>query len=359
MKEYLNGYSDLPFPTGLTSSYVEASGTDEDGECFIIYDAECGDLTTSYGEQLTDAGFEFDDEFSGDDYFNYYYDIEGTNDSIGVQIYYEEGEFDLFAWYYQGDAVYATFPYELIADFLDKDSVDETIVPSFELAEGEGYGAYASGTEYLMVYGYYDETIDEDTYTASYETKLTNAGYTVDSENWIAINETNGIQIEYGAFYGIFTISIEKYVVVVPPEAGDHTTTFTGDDFSAYAELDFVKDGIRYSGDSIMKSAEGEIQFRNVNKGAGNIYNTTSMGEITSIVITRSTQKDVKFNGALSCYVSSSVISETNAGTVITPTLSDGVYTYTIPVGNSYFKLIDETQYASYNSSIVINFTIA
>lgn len=38
MSTYLNGYTCLPFPIGFTSSYVEASGTDEEGESFIVYD---------------------------------------------------------------------------------------------------------------------------------------------------------------------------------------------------------------------------------------------------------------------------------------------------------------------------------
>ena len=36
MSTYLNGYTCLPFPIGFTSSYVEASGTDEEGESFIL-----------------------------------------------------------------------------------------------------------------------------------------------------------------------------------------------------------------------------------------------------------------------------------------------------------------------------------
>ncbi len=355
MKKYLNGYSSLPFPVGITSSYVEASGTDTEGECFVIYDSACGDLTASYGNQLTVAGFEYDGSEANEGYFYYYYDIEGTNDSICVQTDYLEGDFEIFAWYYAGSPVYKVFPYELIAEFLSKDNVDESIVPSFALAEGENYDVLESDT-YLMIYGNYDTSIGEGAYIASYETKLTNVGYTVDSENGTAIHETNAIEIEYKALDGMFAIQIEKYEKIEPPQPGDHATTFTGDDFGSYGEFSFVKDNIKFAGDSIMKSAEGEIQFRNKNKGAGYIYNSSTMGELTSIVITMSTQKDAKYNGALSCYVSSSVISSTNPGTVVTPTLNNGVYTYNIPSGNSYFKLIDETSNASYNSSIVINY---
>ena len=52
------------------------------------------------------------------------------------------------------------------------------------------------------------------------------------------------------------------------------------------------------------------------------------------------------------------MISETNVGVAVTPTYADGVYTYPIPEGNSYFKLIDETKYASKNASITINYVV-
>ena len=47
MSTYLNGYTCLPFPIGFTSSYVEASGTDAEGESFIVYDYKSGDLSKS------------------------------------------------------------------------------------------------------------------------------------------------------------------------------------------------------------------------------------------------------------------------------------------------------------------------
>ena len=96
----------------------------------------------------------------------------------------------------------------------------------------------------------------------------------------------------------------------------------------------------------------------NANKDSGYLYNVDSLGRLSSIAVTEKDVNSHQYYGVLSCYVSSSVISETNAGVAVTPTYTDGVYTYPIPEGNSYFKLIDETKYASKNASITINYVV-
>lgn len=58
MQEYLGEGISIPFPMGLTQNYVEASGTDQDGVYFIVYDEMCGDLTSEYGSILLQNGFE-------------------------------------------------------------------------------------------------------------------------------------------------------------------------------------------------------------------------------------------------------------------------------------------------------------
>ena len=84
-----------------------------------------------------------------------------------------------------------------------------------------------------------------------------------------------------------------------------------------------------------------------------------SLGTLTSITVTEKDVSKHDFYGVLSCYVSSSVISDINLGTAVTPTYTDGVYTYPIPSGNSFFKLIDEsTSYASKNASITISYVV-
>ena len=139
MSTYLNGYTCLPFPIGFTSSYVEASGTDAEGESFIVYDYKSGDLSESYGKQLLSASFVFDGKRTenGDDYYCYHYSIANTNDQIMVQIDYYQDAFEIFAWYEEGTPIYETFPYEVIANFFNLSKVDETILPSFALAENK------------------------------------------------------------------------------------------------------------------------------------------------------------------------------------------------------------------------------
>lgn len=359
MSKYLNGYTCLPFPQGFTNAYVNASGTDEDEECFIAYDGECGDLSESYGKQLTAASFVFDSKETDEDGDVYYYTyaIEDSNDLIYVQFDYYRDAFEIFAWYEVGAPTYETFPYEAIAAFFKLEKVDESALPSFPLLSGQKYDGYASGETYFLVGGNYDTSIEEATYVANYETALTNAGYTVDSENGTAINEAKLLKVEYMASEGYFFIQISKYVPIIP---GANNVEFSPSDFPAkYGAAEITKNNVLFRLDSIMFT-NGYIQFRKAgDKGSGYLYNVDSLGTLTSITVTEKDVSKHDYYGVLSCYVSSSVISDTNAGTAVSPTYTDGVYTYPIPAGNSFFQLIDEsTTYASKNASITISYVV-
>lgn len=358
MSKYLHGYTCLPFPQGFTNAYVNASGTDQDEECFIAYDYECGDLSESYGKQLAAASFVFDSkqtDENGDVYY-YTYAIEDSNDRINVQFDYnlDFGAFEVFAWYEEGAPTYETFPYEAVAAFFKLEKLDESVLPSFPLLAGQKYDGYASGETYFVVGGNYDTTIEEATYIANYETSLTNAGYTVDSKNGTAIHETNLLKVEYMASEGYFSIQISKYVPIIP---GANSVEFSPSDFPAkYGAAEITKNNVLFKLDSIMFT-NGYIQFRNAQKGSGYLYNVDSLGTLTSITVTEKDVSKHDYYGVLSCYVSSSVISDTNPGTAVTPTYTDGVYAYPIPAGNSFFKLIDESEkYASKNASITISY---
>lgn len=359
MSKYLNGYTCLPFPQGFTNAYVNASGTDEDEECFIAYDGECGDLSESYGKQLTAASFVFDSKETDEDgdFYYYTYAIEDSNDLIYVQFDYYRDAFEIFAWYEVGAPTYETFPYEAIAAFFKLEKVDESALPSFPLLSGQKYDGYASGETYFLVGGNYDTSIEEATYVANYETALTNVGYTVDSENGTAINEAKLLKVEYMASDGYFFIQISKYVPVIP---GANNVEFSPSDFpTKYGAAEITKNNVLFRLDSIMFT-NGYIQFRKAgDKGSGYLYNVDSLGTLTSITVTEKDVSKHDYYGVLSCYVSSSVISDTNPGTAVTPTYTDGVYTYPIPAGNSFFQLIDEsTSYASKNASITISYVV-
>lgn len=360
MSKYLNGYTCLPFPQGFTNAYVNASGTDEDGECFIAYDGECGDLSESYGKQLTAASFVFDSKETDEDgdFYYYTYAIEDSNDLIYVQFDYYRDAFEIFAWYEVGAPTYETFPYEAIAAFFKLEKVDESALPSFPLLSGQKYDGYASGETYFLVGGNYDTSIEEATYVANYETALTNAGYTVDSENGTAINEAKLLKVEYMASEGYFFIQISKYVPII---SGANNVEFSPSDFPTKygdAESEITKNNVLFRLDSII-AIDNCIQFRNAKKGSGYLYNVDSLGTLTSITVTEKDVSKHDYYGVLSCYVSSSVISDINPGTAVTPTYTDGVYTYPIPTGNSFFQLIDEsTSYASKNASITISYVV-
>lgn len=358
MSKYLHGYTCLPFPQGFTNAYVNASGTDQDEECFIAYDYECGDLSESYGKQLAAASFVFDSKQTDENGDVYYcaYAIEDSNDLINVQFDYnlDFGAFEVFAWYEEGAPTYETFPYEAVAAFFKLEKLDESILPSFPLLAGQKYDGYASGETYFVVGGNYDTSIEEAAYVANYETALTNAGYAVDSKNGTAIHETNLLKVEYMASEGYFSIQISKYVPIIP---GANNVEFSPSDFPAkYGAAEITKNNVLFKLDSIMFT-NGYIQFRNAQKGSGYLYNVDSLGTLTSITVTEKDVSKHDYYGVLSCYVSSSVISDTNVGTAVTPTYTDGVYAYPIPAGNSFFKLIDESEkYASKNASITISY---
>lgn len=284
MSKYLNGYTCLPFPQGFTNAYVNASGTDEDEECFIAYDGECGDLSESYGKQLTAASIVFDSKETDEDGDVYYYTyaIEDSNDLINVQFDYYRDAFEIFAWYEVGAPTYETFPYEAIAAFFKLEKVDESALPSFPLLSGQKYDGYASGETYFLVGGNYDTSIEEATYVANYETALANAGYTVDSENVTAINEAKLLKVEYMASEGYFFIQISKYVPVIP---GANNVEFSPSDFPVKygdAESEITKNNVVFKLDSIM-AIDNCIQFRNAKKGSGYLYNVDSLGTLTSI----------------------------------------------------------------------------
>ncbi len=359
----------LPFAKGLTTNYVNESGELTDGSlAFVVYDYFSGDLSTSYAKTLTDAGFALD--YVGDDdgmpYYNYYYELSDEEALVYVQFYYGydgyDNGFNIIAWLQEGGKS-SEFPYSYIQAYLELDyTLNNTILPSFTLDEGEKYDYYTSGADYC-VGGYFDSTITDDDYTSAYETALTNAGYTVDSDNASAINEDASLEVEYMAYYGYFFIQVGKYVPAPDPVVGDHKMTWTADTFpTSYGTDDTITvDSISFKFTSIMQTG-GYIQFSKSGKrDAGEIYNTTSMGELKSFVVTINSNS-ADYYSPLTLNVSSSQISDENVGTKV-----EGIYdktaltyTYNVPAGNSYFKLFleDDTDYASKNDSIVINYTI-
>lgn len=366
MSTYIKQGYTLPFATGLTTDYINASGELTDGSsAFVVYDYFSGDLSSSYAAILTNNGFTLD--YVGDDdgmpYYNYYYELSDETALVQVQFYYAEDiygdSFNLIAWYQEGGKS-VEFPYSNIQAGLGLQiTLNTTNLPSFTLAEGEKYDFYPSDDLYC-VGGYFDETVSDDDYTSAYETALANAGYTVDSDKGKAINETIALEVEYMAYEGYFFIQVGNYVPVPEPTPGDKTLTLTADNFgSSYGEdLDLTVDNITFKYTNIMKS-DTYIQFSNQKKRAGGeIYNTTSMGELKSFVITAATPS---YYGELSLYVSSSQISDDNVGTEVKSGYDEDTltYVYNVPAGNSYFKLVDETDFASKNDSIVINYTIA
>lgn len=353
MVQYLGNDDVIPFPIGFTLSYIDASGTDQDGECFIVYD-KIDDITDSYEEQLLNMGYinngvETED---GVDYHYYYLEREDLEKAVNVQTDYQNGEFEIFAWLSEPTSQYETFPYEEIAGFFGKDSLTNTSIPSFALDDGEKYDGYTS-EDIFYVGGYVKTDFQESAYEASLET----LGYTVDKDENIATSQDLGFEIDYLLSDGYFLIGIQEYVAVTP---GDKVMTLESTDFpTSYTDTNIIKDAVEFSVAKIM-STNNLIQFSKIKNGQTAQLNlVTSMDKISSIVVTKDTNTDLKYYTPLSLYVSASLISSENTGTKIEPTVNEGVYTYRIPEGNHFFMLANDSEkYASKNTSIVINYSV-
>ncbi len=372
MSGYLTEGIYIPFPLGVTEKYTtEYSGFDEEdgnGVCFILVDSACGDLTVQYGAILSENGYTYDEnnssEGSDEDYayYCYYKDVttaDGADCALCIQTDYNDyNEFEIYAWLesYETNPTYEEFPYEMINSTLGL-SLSGSNFPSFELAEGEKYDGYSDDTgEYYYVGGYFDENTTDDDYVSAYETKLTEKGFVVSSEDGAATNAVLGVKIEYVAVEGYFLAQFESYVVLTP---GDYTMTFLAEDFPDVGggynttDTDLKKGNIKFKY-AYAASSAGYIQFK---KTLGYMYNVTDLGKINSIVVTASS-KAGNYYGALSLYVDSSIINEVDSTKEVTPTVDGLTYTYTVTSDVGYFYLIDEANNASKNDSIVINYTI-
>lgn len=358
MATYLGEEVTLPFPTGFTSNYVEASGTDQDGNCFFVYDGDCGDLTASYSNLL--LADDFEEEESEDE--GYYFFVKGNIDEendLWVQIDYIDEIFEVYAWLEASVPTYQDFPYSEINSFFSL-SLSETTLPSFALATDELYQGYGSDDGvYFYVGGYFDTSVSDDDYCLDYAVKLESAGYTVDLDNGVATNETLSFKVEFMASEGYFFLQLSKYS---KPQAGDYSLTIDASSFTnkqSYLDEDspLTLNNLSFKFTSIM-SPDDNVQFSSTKKRkGGEIYNVDSLGVIASVVVTANS---TQYYSPLSLYVSNSPISATNTGTSVTPSNSGVVYTYNVPTGNGYFKLVNESsQYASKNTSIVISYSIA
>lgn len=212
MKKYLNGFDLLPFPNEFSSNYIDASGADQDGDSFYVYDFLKEDISSSYEEQLIEAGFQegyIDDDFKG---IAYWILKPGTNDIIYVQgeLVYPNtaySRYDIFAWYEVGAPKKETFPYQEINSFFGVSNINEENLPSFQLSSGEKYDYYSSNTFYC-VGGKFSTDITDSNFTSSYESSLAKVGY--EAKDGTAINSSIGLKVEYMATQGYFLLQLSK-----------------------------------------------------------------------------------------------------------------------------------------------------
>lgn len=212
MKKYLKGFDLLPFPKQFSSNYIDASGADQDGDSFYVYDFLKEDISSSYEKQLIEAGFQegyIDGEFKG---IVYWILNLGTNDIIYVQgeLVYPNtaySRYDIFAWYEVGAPKKETFPYEEINSFFGASNISQENLPSFQLLAGEKYDYYSSSTFYY-VGGNFSKEISDSTFTSSYESSLSKAGY--EAKDGTAINSSIGLKVEYMATQGYFLLQLSK-----------------------------------------------------------------------------------------------------------------------------------------------------
>ena len=175
----------------------------------------------------------------------------------------------------------------------------------------------------------------------------------------MATNDALSFKVEFMASEGYFFLQLSKYS---KPQTGDYSLTIDASSFSNkqdYLAEDslLTLNSLSFKFTSIM-SSDDNVQFSSTKKRkGGEIYNVDSLGAIASIVVTANS---TQYYSPLALYVSESPINASNVGTSVTPSNSGTVYTYNVPTSNGYFKLINESSvYASKNTSIVINYSIA
>ncbi len=212
MKKYLKGFDLLPFPNGFSSNYIDASGADQDGDSFYVYDFLKENISSNYEKQLIEAGFQegyIDDGFKG---IAYWILNPGTNDIIYVQgeLVYPNtaySRYDIFAWYEVGAPKKETFPYEEINSFFGVNNISQENLPSFQLSSGEKYDYYSSSAFYY-VGGNFSKEISDSIFASSYESSLTKAGY--EAKDGTAIKSSIGLKVEYMATQGYFLLQLSK-----------------------------------------------------------------------------------------------------------------------------------------------------
>lgn len=212
MKKYLKGFDLLPFPNGFSSNYIDASGADQDGDSFYVYDFLKENISSSYEKQLIEAGFQ--EGYIGGEFKGIVYWIlnPGTNDIIYVQgeLVYPNtaySRYDIFAWYEVGAPKKETFPYEEINSFFGASNISQENLPSFQLSSGEKYDYYSSSAFYY-VGGNFSKEISDSIFASSYESSLTKAGYEV--KDGTAINSSIGLKVECMATQGYFLLQLSK-----------------------------------------------------------------------------------------------------------------------------------------------------
>ncbi len=365
MEIYLNDSNfPLPFPTTFTSSYVNASGTDSDGVCFIVYDTYASNQLAlkaqqAYAAQLVDANFT-KEETEYDDIEIYSYTL--TEYTVYIQIGVENtNEFVIYGYYEYNYEESDSFPYSQIASFYNVSENDaKQIVPAFSLDTNEKYAYYhfdEDDINYFYIGGYIPSSL-ESTIEDDYITALTNLNYTYNSTTQMYVNTTTNYEVGFMLSDGYFFVQISKDKSSSSEDATNKTIiiddSFFQETVNGYPtqEVEFSQNNINFKFYRIKKS-DNYIIISSLSKGSGYLYNSNSLGKITSIVVEA---MSTEYYGVLSLYLSDSVISTPN-NVKVEPAQEGNTFTYTVSGDYSYFLLIDENStYASKNNSITINY---
>lgn len=383
----------LPFPNGLSSSYSNGSqyySSYFGRKVFYVSDASCGNINDSYFVQLEANGLVCissgtDTTYSVEYYF-FQYLVKDSLEAITVQIsYYDENGgygplWDLVAYYGEEDGMYVDsgFPYARIESELGATNASSAI-PSFDTTD-DGYWSYYYydsyySVTYLAVQGFYDSTADEAALYTAYKSSLTEFGYTVTDytgyQNYgSAVNDDSGYALIVDVADGSFTI----YILYVAPDdggsTGGDTSANEGTSTLSLVNTDFPheyadsattftsEEGITFGYYNVKNQGSSILFSSTASRDGGQLWNTTSLGKIVSIVLTIDPEH-VSYYTALTMYVSSSVITDTTGLTSVTPSLNDGTYIYNVDGDYSYFMLVNEGEtYSSRNTLLTINYSL-
>ena len=227
MEDYLGFTFDLPLPKGLTDSYQSSEVKDSNTTYFKIVDKRCGDITSSYCEELIESGFS---QKIGASSLSYYKQVEEEDRYVVVAPSYSNEEGMVILINAEEAGLYCNFPYADIASYFNKEKVSNTEIPSFGILSGCSYSV--SSLDKVMVIS--GDVLNGDSTLNSYVKATGALGYDVSFKD--GVMEASSLAYGYSLTASYLSDSTEtEFVLLI--KLFEQETTWNSDDLSRMASV--------------------------------------------------------------------------------------------------------------------------